>query len=104
MLKMENLTIVEEEMFRFLRNNFHLSARQLKPEFEKLLNRIKKFEKSRFETRSFAYLDVISWLESKAYDMPMATVIHNKYLAAKKRNYRETREKQVKKKETPSEM
>jgi hypothetical protein len=87
MLKMENLTVVEEEMFRFLRINFHLSARQLKPEFEKLLNRIKKFEKSRFETRSFAYLDIISWLESKATDQPMAKVIHQKYLAAKKRRY-----------------
>lgn len=89
MAKMENLTVIEEEMFKFLRQNFHLSARQMKPEFEKLLNRIKKFEKSRFETRAFAYLDIISWLESKAYDKPMATIIHDKYLAAKKRQYPE---------------
>lgn len=87
MARMENLTVVEEEMFRFLRNNFHLSARQLKPEFEKLLHKIKKFEKSRFETRAFAYLDIISWLESKAYDKPMAIIIHDKYLQAKKRKY-----------------
>ncbi len=89
MAKMENLTVVEEEMFRFLRVNFHLSARQMKPEFEKLLDRIKKFEKSRFETRAFAYLDIISWLESKAFDKPMAQVIHEKYLAARKRQYKE---------------
>jgi hypothetical protein len=87
MAKMENLTVIEEEMFKFLRQNFHLSARQMKPEFEKLLHKIKKFEKSRFETRAFAYLDIISWLESKAYDKPMATIIHDKYLTAKKRNY-----------------
>jgi hypothetical protein len=87
MAKMENLTVVEEEMFRFLRNNFHLSARQLKPEFEKLLYKIKKFEKSRFETRAFAYLDIISWLESKAYDKPMAEIIQEKYLASRKRRY-----------------
>jgi hypothetical protein len=87
MAKMENLTVIEEEMFKFLRVNFHLSARQMKPEFEKLLQKIKKFEKSRFETRAFAYLDIISWLESKAYDKPMAAVIHEKYLAAKKRHY-----------------
>ena len=87
MAKMENLTVIEEEMFKFLRVNFHLSARQMKPEFEKLLQKIKKFEKSRFETRAFAYLDIISWLESKAYDKPMAVVINEKYLAAKKRHY-----------------
>jgi hypothetical protein len=88
MAKMENLTVVEEEMFRFLRQNFHLSARQMKPQFEKLLQNIKKYEKNRFETRAFAYLDIISWLESKAYDKPMDVIIHEKYLAAKKRNYK----------------
>jgi hypothetical protein len=88
MAKMENLTVIEEEMFNFLRQNFHLSARQMKPQFARLLQTIKKFEKSRFETRSFAYLDIISWLESKAYDKPMAEIIRQKYLNAKKRHYR----------------
>ncbi len=87
MAKMDNLTVVEEEMFRFLRQNFYLSARQMMPEFEKLLQKIKKFEKSRFETRAFAYLDIISWLESKAMNQPMAKVIHDKYLSSKKRKY-----------------
>jgi hypothetical protein len=87
MAKMENLTVVEEEMFKFLRHAFHTPARKLKPEFEKLLQKVKKFEKSRFETRAFAYLDIISWLESKAYDKPMSVVIREKYLASKKRVY-----------------
>jgi hypothetical protein len=88
MSNMHNLTIVEQEIFRFLGNSLSIPAKTLKPEFEKLLSKIKKFEKSRFETRSFAYLDIISWLESKAYDQPMNEVIKVKYLAAKKRNYR----------------
>ncbi|HYK57337.1 MAG TPA: hypothetical protein VEV15_12790, partial [Flavisolibacter sp.] len=87
MAKMGNLTVVEEEMFAFIRNTFHLSPRKLKPEFEKLLNKIKGLEKNRFETRAFAYLDIISWLESKVYDKPMHAIIHEKYLNAKKRNY-----------------
>jgi hypothetical protein len=87
MAKMENLTIVEEEMFAFLRRTFHLSPRKLRPEFEKLLERIKGLEKNRFETRAFAYLDVISWLESKVYGKKMAEVIMEKYKAAKKRHY-----------------
>ena len=87
MAKMENLTVVEEEMFAFIRNTFHLSPRKLKPEFEKLLSKIKGLEKNRFETRAFAYLDIISWLESKVHEKPMHLVIQEKYAAAKKRNY-----------------
>jgi hypothetical protein len=82
MAKMGNLSVVEEEIFRFLRNSFHLSARQLKPEFEKLLHRLKQVEKSRFETRAFVYLDIISWLESKVYDKPVHDIIREKYLKA----------------------
>lgn len=85
MAKMENLTVIEEEMFRFLRTNFHLSPQKMRPEFEKLLLTIKQFEKSRFETRAFAYLDIISWLESKVYNKPMHEVIHEKYLASKRK-------------------
>jgi hypothetical protein len=85
MTKMETITIIEEEIFKFLRASFRLSRRELKPEFEKLLNKIKQFEKSRFETRSLAYLDIISWLESKVYEKPMSTIIHEKYLASKRK-------------------
>lgn len=84
MAKMENLSLVEEEMFKFLRRSFHLSPQQLKPEFEKLLEKLKQFEKSRFETRAFVYLDIISWLESKVQDKPVYEIIREKYLERKK--------------------
>ena len=86
MAKMQNLSGVEEEIFKFLRNSFYLSARKLKPEFEKLLNTIKQFETSKFETRAFAYLDIISWLESKVNDKPVYEIIRGKYLAGRKLN------------------
>ncbi|HVM89844.1 MAG TPA: hypothetical protein VMT76_16780 [Puia sp.] len=84
MSKMQNLTVIEEEMFAFLRNSFRISRQKLKPELEKFLDKIKQFEKSRFETRAFAYLDIISWVESKLYDKPLSTVIREKYLRSKK--------------------
>ena len=84
MAKMQNLSLVEEEMFKFLKNSFYLSARKLQPEFEKLLNKIKHLEKSKFETRAFAYLDIISWLESKVYNKPVYEIIREKYLAGKR--------------------
>lgn len=85
MAKMKNLTVVEEEMFHFLRQSFAVSSRKIKPELEKFLHKIKHLEKNRFETRSFAYLDIISWVESKVYNRPMSEVIFEKYLNRKKR-------------------
>ena len=87
MAKMKNLTVVEEAIFKFLRDTFNISTRKLKPEFEKLLDKIKYLEKNRFETRAFAYLDIISWVEGKVFEKPMAAIIYDKYKASKTRNY-----------------
>ena len=75
MSKMESLSKVEEEMFAFLRRSFHVGARALKPEFEKLLHKLKKYENNPLERRAFAYLDVISWLESKISGVNVQDVI-----------------------------
>jgi hypothetical protein len=88
MARMKNLTVVEEEIFKFLRHSAKVSAKQLKPELEKFLSKIKHLEKNRFETRSFAYLDIISWAESKVYGKPMSEIIHNKYLKNPHRRHR----------------
>ncbi len=85
MAKMKNLTAVEEAMFKFLRQSIPLSPRQLKPELQKFLDTIKHLEKNRFQTRSFAYLDIISWVESKVYGKPMGTIIQEKYLQNKRK-------------------
>lgn len=85
MAKMKNLTTVEEAMFKFLRQSIPLNPRAIKPQFEKLLHTIKHLEKNRFETRAFAYLDVISWVEAKVYNKTMSEVIHDKYLKSKRR-------------------
>ena len=78
MSKMENLSTVEEEIFKFLRKSFHLSAREIRPAFEDLLNKLKQLEKNRFEARAFSYLDIISWLESKVHQKPIHTIIRSK--------------------------
>lgn len=80
MARLKNLTVVEEEIFIFLRHSFKVNAKELKPELKQFLEKIKHLEKNRFETRSFAYLDVISWVESKVTDTPMEEIIHKKYM------------------------
>jgi hypothetical protein len=85
MSKMENLSKVEEEMFTFLRRSFRVSAHALKPEFEKLLAKLKKYERNQLETRAFTYLDVISWLESKINNVHVQDVIREKYILGKRK-------------------
>jgi len=80
MAKMENLSAVEEEVFKFLRTSFNLSRKELKQAFENLLNNLKQFEQNAYEARAFSYLDIISWLESKVYGKPVYTIIREKYI------------------------
>lgn len=85
MAKMENLSKVEEEIFAFLRNSFRVGAHALTPEFEKLLAKLRKYEGNPLETRAFAYLDIISWLESKINHVSVQDVIKQKYKHRKKK-------------------
>jgi hypothetical protein len=85
MSKMQNLSTVEEEIFRFLRKSFRLGPKQIKTQFETLLTNLKPLEKTRLGNRAFMYLDIISWLESKISGVPVQTVIRNKYLEATKK-------------------
>lgn len=75
MAKMENLSKVEEEIFAFLRRSFGVGAQALKPAFEQLLKKLKKYESNPLEARAFAYLDLISWLESKISGVQVQDVI-----------------------------
>ena len=84
MAKKENLTQIEEELFKFLRLSFHLSKHKLIPELEKLLEKIKSLESNRFESRSFAYLDLVSWIESKLSGKPMSQIINDKFAISKR--------------------
>jgi hypothetical protein len=85
MARRERLTRIEEEMFRFLRTSFQTSRSALKTEFEKFLDKIRRFEGNRYEARSFAYLDLVSWVESKVYQRPMSEIIAEKYRKSKRR-------------------
>ncbi|HEU4472840.1 MAG TPA: hypothetical protein VFR58_17220 [Flavisolibacter sp.] len=84
MAKMKNLTLMEEEILKFLRRSFYIPRERMKPELEKFLEKIRQFEKNRFQTRVFVYLDLISWVESKVYNKPFSSIITRKYEASKR--------------------
>ncbi len=80
MQKKESLTIVEESLFKFFQKP-HLSQRKkMEQEFVQLYEKIKALEKNKYETRSFAYIDIISWLKSKINKTTMQKVLEEKNL------------------------
>ncbi len=79
MAKMQNLSVVEEEIFRFLRKSFHLDKKQIRAAFIHLKGKLEKYKDNPLESRSFMYLDIISWLESKIKNMPVQDIIRAKY-------------------------
>ena len=84
MAKMQNLSVVEEEIFKFLQRSLRVSPAALEPEFSVLLEKLKKLQHNRFENRAFMYLDIISWLESKINNVPVQDVIRAKFLTGVK--------------------
>ncbi|MBU6158293.1 MAG: hypothetical protein KGP35_04590 [Bacteroidetes bacterium] len=83
MLRMKNLTVVEEKIFRFLKKSY-MSAQDIREGLKPLLESIRHLEKNRHETRAFAYLDIISWLESKVNNTTMQSIINRKYLNSRR--------------------
>lgn len=82
--KMENLSVVEEEIFHFLRKSFALKKDKIIPAFKALKEKLEKHKRNTFETRSFLYLDIIGWLESKIENIPVQQIISNKFLNKRK--------------------
>jgi hypothetical protein len=80
MAKMQNLSVVEREIFSFLQKSFHLDRRQVRNAFEVLRDKLKRYEPNPLESRSFMYLDIISWLDSKIRGVPVQEVIRERFL------------------------
>ncbi|MFZ9660767.1 MAG: hypothetical protein ACO29O_02725 [Chitinophagaceae bacterium] len=78
MSKMQNLSVVEKEIFRFLRLSIPVDRSSVRKAFEILLNKLKRYENNPLESRSFMYLDIISWLESKMEGLDVQDVIRKK--------------------------
>tara|TARA_B100001167_G_C16652376_1_gene249257 strand:- start:121 stop:678 length:558 start_codon:yes stop_codon:yes gene_type:complete len=78
LIRMNDLHEVQKEMIKFLRNLPDVSPLDIKDEFRKLHATLKRYEDHPYERRAFLYLDIISWLESKIDNRPVADVIKEK--------------------------
>ena len=89
MAKMQNLTNTELEILKFLRRTFQIPPFQMKSELEVFLQKIKKLEAERYQTRVFVYLDIVAWVEHKVYNKSMSAVIGERYNARIKRKQKQ---------------
>ncbi|KAB8155888.1 hypothetical protein EZY14_001360 [Kordia sp. TARA_039_SRF] len=78
LLKMDDLHEVQKEFIKFLRGLGNIYPHQVKKAFETLHAKLKPFEDDPYERRAFLYLDILSWLESKIENKPVAEIIHAK--------------------------
>ncbi|MFZ9330826.1 MAG: hypothetical protein ACO23W_00090 [Chitinophagaceae bacterium] len=79
MSNMKNLGSVETRIFTFMRKVFSLSKQELITHLQILFDELKPLENNPLEARSFLYLDILSWLESKLKDVPVQDVIAEKF-------------------------
>ncbi|MDD3108002.1 MAG: hypothetical protein PHV49_02170 [Alistipes sp.] len=82
LVKMNDMQQVQQEIMSFLKRlHTTLYATRMKEELHQLYERIKPLEHHPYERRTFYYLDLLSWLESKIKGIPVAEVIRQRFVA-----------------------
>jgi hypothetical protein len=77
---MNNLGKVEMAIFDFIRHSFTLdSPTKVRIGFIQLREQLLQCRENHFERRSFMYLDIISWLESKIEGVAVQDIIQRKF-------------------------
>ena len=77
--KMNDMQQVQREMMAFLKRLNSVYVGDVKDELKDLYGKLKPYEKHPYERRTFYYLDVLSWLESKISGVPVAEIIRRNF-------------------------
>ena len=78
LIKMDDMHQVQAEILVFLRKLKSILPSELKNAFIELHKNLKSLENHPYEKRSFLYLDIISWLESKIDNIGIHLIIQAK--------------------------
>ena len=78
LLKMENLQEVQKILITSIKEMQDVFPYQIKNEIKKIYEKLKIYEDHPYEKRAFLYLDILSWLESKIENKPVAEIIREK--------------------------
>ncbi len=78
-VKMRDMTEMKAELLSFFKSFGNVNALDLKKELKILYERLKPYEKHPYERRTFYYIDLLSWLESKISGRSLGEIVRTKY-------------------------
>lgn len=88
LLKHRDMSVVVQEILRFLRKALFVNQKELKDVFVDLKNRLEVLAENPYERRSFIYFDIIAWLESKTTGKSIEVISKKKFLGRELRGIR----------------
>ncbi len=81
-VKMKDMTEMKDELLSFFKSLGNVNALDLKKELKVLYERLSPYENHPYERRTFYYIDLLSWLESKITDRSMGEIVRAKFEAS----------------------
>jgi len=80
LIKKEDMHLYQKYIMNFLKKLNSITTEQLTEAFKELWQQLLPLTTNPYEKRAFIYFDIISWLESKIYNKPIAEIIKEKAL------------------------
>lgn len=80
LVKMNDMQQVQKEMMAFLKRINSMYESNFKDELKILYHKLKPLERHPYERRTFYYLDIMSWLESKIKGVTVSEIIRERFL------------------------
>lgn len=78
-VKMKDMTEMKNEMFTFFKRLGAIKASEFKTELKNLYSLLKPYENHPYERRTFYYIDMLSWLESKISERSIGEIVREKF-------------------------
>ncbi|WP_185857283.1 hypothetical protein [Blattabacterium cuenoti] len=79
-IQMDDWYVVQKKIIHFFQNLGNVYPHQIKNQFKKLRDKLIKYYDHPYEKRTFLYLDIISWLNSKIENKSVELIIKEKFL------------------------
>ena len=77
--KVEERSITQKGLLNLLKRISYRSKEEQIAEMRTLKDKLSKLSSKEYDQKSFIYLDIISWLDSKINNIPLAEVIQNRF-------------------------
>lgn len=84
-VKMKDMTEMKDELLSFFKSFGNVNAIDLKKELKFLYERLKPYENHPYERRTFYYIDLLAWLESKITDRSMGEIVRARFEESQKK-------------------